>query len=150
MTLYLKTVEEMLKVYANIREAYSNYLSLAFEDGSFSPNEINILIFLYNNPNINTSKELTLTLGVSKGLISRSVESLISKGLLIKEKDVDDRRSELLKLSEKAKPLIVRMEKSKDAFAQSVIKDIDVKDLAVYQKVQQQIDQNLLASIKIK
>lgn len=143
MTLYIKNVEEMLKSYATIREAYSNYLSKIFDDGSFSPNEINILVFLHNNPSINTSKKLTLTLGVSKGLISRSVDALITKGLLIKEKDLKDGRNAHLKLSAKAEPLILKMQESKDRFAERLIENIDPQEFAIYQKVQAQIDQNL-------
>ncbi len=143
MTLYIKNVEEMLKSYATIREAYSNYLSKIFDDGSFSPNEINILVFLHNNPSINTSKKLTLTLCVSKGLISRSVDALITKGLLIKEKDLKDGRNAHLKLSVKAEPLILKMQESKDRFAERLIENIDPQEFAIYQKVQAQIDQNL-------
>ena len=148
MALYIKNVEEMLKSYTMIREAYSNYLSKIIDDGSFSPNEINILVFLYNNPSINTSKKLTVTLGVSKGLISRSVDTLISKGLLIKEKDLEDGRNAHLKLSKKAEPLILQMQASKDRFAKRLIENLDPEEFAIYQKVQNQINENLIEALR--
>mgnify|MGYP000709258464 CR=1 FL=1 len=52
----------------------------SFQEFNFSPNEISILIVLKNNSTITTSTELKVVLGVSKTLISRSVDSLEKKG----------------------------------------------------------------------
>ena len=43
---------------------------------------MNLLIFLSNNPHMDTAKVLTVTLGVSKSLVCRSVDSLMQKGYL--------------------------------------------------------------------
>lgn len=51
----------------------------SFQEFNFSPNEISILIILKNNSTITTSTELKVVLGVSKTLISRSVDSLEKK-----------------------------------------------------------------------
>lgn len=143
MDVFLSTVEQTLKAHAKIREAYSNYLSSVFKKENYSPNEINILIFLHNNPAMNTSKDITLTLGVSKGLISRSVDSLVTKGLLDKKIDKYDRRNYRLFLNSKTKPLIEKMETSKRNFSNILTNSIEAKDLAIYQNVLQQINTNM-------
>lgn len=66
----ISNVEQMLKGYARLREAYSRFCAHSAAGEAFSPNEMNVLIFLSNNPSINTAKELTVTLGVSKGLVA--------------------------------------------------------------------------------
>ena len=71
-----QTVEEMLGYFNQIRRVYANELNLKFTNENFSPNEISILILLSNNPSINTSSQLCTILGVSKGLISRSIDVL--------------------------------------------------------------------------
>lgn len=48
-------VEQMLKGYARLREAYSRYCARSVAGEVFSPNEMNVLIFLFNNPSINTA-----------------------------------------------------------------------------------------------
>lgn len=55
----------------------------SFQEFNFSPNEISILIVLKNNSTITTSTELKVVLGVSKTLISRSVDSLEKRDLFV-------------------------------------------------------------------
>lgn len=83
-----QTVEEMLSYFNQIRRVYANELNLKFSSENFSPNEISILILLSNNPSINTSSQLCMVLGVSKGLISRSLDALIEKKYVTCKKTV--------------------------------------------------------------
>ena len=77
-----KNVESMLGYFSQIRRVYANEINLRFQNENFSPNEISILILLSNNESINTSSQLRLILGVSKGLVSRSIDSLLSRELI--------------------------------------------------------------------
>lgn len=76
------TIEEFLRVSNQMRDYYAKKIKDSFQEFNFSPNEISILIILKNNPSITTSTELKVVLGVSKTLISRSVDSLEKKGLI--------------------------------------------------------------------
>lgn len=78
-----KNVESMLGYFSQIRRVYANEINLRFQNENFSPNEISILILLSNNESINTSSQLRLILGVSKGLVSRSIDSLLSRELIL-------------------------------------------------------------------
>lgn len=105
-----RSVEAMLGYFSQIRKVYANEINKRFKEENLSPNEISILILLSNNASINTSNQLRLVLGVSKGLISRSIDSLEAKGLAMCKKDVADKRILRIQLTEKAKPLILRLE----------------------------------------
>ena len=72
-----KNVESMLGYFSQIRRVYANEINLRFQNENFSPNEISILILLSNNESINTSSQLRLILGVSKGLVSRSIDRCV-------------------------------------------------------------------------
>ena len=87
-----RTVEAMLGYFNQIRQVYANELNRKFEEERFSPNEISILILLSNNRTIDTASQLRVILGVSKGLVSRSLESLAAKGLVECRQDERDRR----------------------------------------------------------
>ena len=50
---------------------------------TYSPNEISILLFLANNPSIDTNSQLCTCLGVSKALVCRSVDALLGKEMII-------------------------------------------------------------------
>jgi len=93
----LPNVETILSYFSQIRRVYAPEIHLRFKDENFSPNEISILILLSNNASINTSSQLTLILGVSKGLVSRSIDSLLSRGLIVCLADAKDKRLQRIK-----------------------------------------------------
>lgn len=124
-----QTVEEMLSYFNQIRRVYANELNLKFSNENFSPNEISILIILSNNPSINTSSQLCTILGVSKGLISRSIDTLIEKKLICCEKDVSDKRIQRIFLTEKSSPVIQRLNREVTNINNEVLKDISKEEL---------------------
>ena len=124
-----QTVEEMLSYFNQIRRVYANELNLKFSNENFSPNEISILIVLSNNPSINTGSQLCTILGVSKGLISRSIDTLIEKKLICCEKDVSDKRIQRIFLTEKSSPVIQRLNREVTNINNEVLKDISKEEL---------------------
>lgn len=119
-----RTVEAMLGYFNQIRQVYANELNKKVVQEKFSPNEMSVLILLSNNKTINTASQLKVILGVSKGLVSRSVESLVEKGLVDCRQDERDRRIQRIYLTERAQPLVVRMkseiEKINEAFLDGI------------------------------
>jgi len=124
-----QTVEEMLSYFNQIRRVYANELNLKFSNENFSPNEISILIVLSNNPSINTSSQLCTILGVSKGLISRSIDTLIEKKLICCKKDVSDKRIQRIFLTEKSSPVIQRLNREVTNINNEVLKNISKEEL---------------------
>ena len=119
-----RTVEAMLGYFNQIRQVYANELNKKVAQEKFSPNEMSVLILLSNNKTINTASQLKVILGVSKGLVSRSVEALAEKGLVDCRQDERDRRIQRIYLTERAQPLVVRMkseiEKINEAFLDGI------------------------------
>ena len=119
-----RTVEAMLGYFNQIRQVYANELNRKFEEERFSPNEISILILLSNNRTIDTASQLRVILGVSKGLVSRSLESLAAKGLVECRQDERDRRIQRIWLTEQAAPLVSRLQgeikKINEAFLEGI------------------------------
>ena len=119
-----RTVEAMLGYFNQIRQVYANELNKKVAQEKFSPDEMSVLILLSNNKTINTASQLKVILGVSKGLVSRSVEALAEKGLVDCRQDERDRRIQRIYLTEKAQPLVVRMkseiEKINEAFLDGI------------------------------
>ncbi|WP_416326660.1 MarR family winged helix-turn-helix transcriptional regulator [[Eubacterium] hominis] len=139
----MMNVEGMLKQYASIRRAYAKYLCHSFKNENFSPSEIDILIFLFNNPSINTSKDLKVCLGVSKSLVCRSVETLLQRGLLHMEEDQKDRRMQRLTITEQAYPIIMEIKQCRDSFTEYVMKDVSDDELELIEKIMKKINLNI-------
>lgn len=131
----IENIETILGCFARIRRAYADNLNLKYKGYHLSPNEISILIILTNNPHIDTASQLSLFSGVSKGLISRSIDSLVSHGLLYCSKDEKDRRISHLYITDEAHPFLEEMEADIQKMNESIFDTIPKDELTQAEKV---------------
>lgn len=125
----INTVENMLHFYAQLRKFYINEFTQRFQEDSFSPNELDLMLFLHNNPSINTASQLCTCLNVSKALVCRSVESLTRRGFLASEPDLCDRRIQHLHLTPDADPVIEKLLSVRETFDREIRRIISPDDL---------------------
>lgn len=82
-----------LDTYQKIDKAHRKYFQAKFAKYGFTPNELLVIMFLYNNaPELDTATDIARLKGVSKGMIARSVESLYENKYLDAVRDPNDRR----------------------------------------------------------
>ena len=120
------TIEEFLRISNQMRDYYAKKIKDCFEKYNFSPNEISILIVLKNNSTITTSTELKVVLGVSKTLISRSVDSLEKKGLIRICIDEKDTRIHHLRLTDACKPILKTIDEEIGKINKTLFYDVSV------------------------
>lgn len=128
--MMITTIEMLISEFSKIRRFYAGELQQILIEENLSPNEISILIFLSNNPSINTSSELVYFLEVSKGLISRSIDSLGKKGLINCVADDHDKRILRIRLSDESKKLVEKLQTETANINQRIFQDISPEDLA--------------------
>lgn len=126
------TIEEFLRAANQMRDYYAKKIKDSFEEYRFSPNEISILIVLKNNKTITTSTELKVVLGVSKALISRSVDSLEKKGLIQVYKDVQDSRVSHLKLTTQSQPVLEKVDEEIGKLNEQLCLDISEEEMRIF------------------
>lgn len=137
----LITLENTISTHNKIRNYFIKQLNKKISFKDFSPNEISLLLALGNNPTINTASELCKVLMVSKGLISRSVDSLIERNLIIPIKNENDKRITYLKLNDESKTIVNSMNEAMIEINQDFIKLFDAEELKVIYKVNDKIKQ---------
>lgn len=125
----MKNVESALNYLSQIRRVYAERLNIKFGGESFSPNEISVLILLSNNKTINTCGKLTTVLGVSKGLVSRSLASLERKRLIEIRLAEDDRRSRYIVLTEASKAVICQLREGIREINDVILEDISEEEI---------------------
>ena len=123
------TIEEFLRISNQMRDYYAKKIKDCFEKYNFSPNEISILIVLKNNSTITTSTELKVVLGVSKTLISRSVDSLEKKGLIRICIDEKDTRIHHLRLTDACKPILKTIDEEIGKINKTLFYDVSVEEM---------------------
>ena len=123
------TIEDFLRISNQMRDYYAKKIKDSFQEFNFSPNEISILIILKNNSTITTSTELKVVLGVSKTLISRSVDSLEKKGLIRICIDEKDTRVHHIKLTQECQPILKIIDEEIGKINKTLFYDVSVEEM---------------------
>lgn len=124
-----KNVENLLSSFAKIRRFYANELQNKLEKENLTPNEISILILLSNNPSVTTSSQLVYFLQVSKGLVSRSIDSLVKKGLIQCVQDDKDRRVQRIVLTPASKTITIKITNEVRKINDRILKGISEEEI---------------------
>ena len=89
---------------------YKKYYAARFEGAAdaFGLNqlEIDILLFLHNNPELCTASDICRYRGLAKSNVSAAVERLRGRGVLTVSPAPDNRRQRLLGFTDAAKPMV--------------------------------------------
>lgn len=122
--------ENILYIYFQILKTYKSYLASKLKGYNMSSVELDILSFLANNMDKEiTASDISSTRGVSKGIVSKGVHSLIEKDLIYLEENKEDRRSAFIFLKNKNNPLLNEVIQVNKTFFEVISKDVSREEL---------------------
>ena len=84
---------------------YAYQFTPLLERTGLTMREVHVLLFLANNPDYDTARDVTLYRGMSKSQVSQAVELLCAEGLLQRTPDGTDRRMVHLSITQEGRPL---------------------------------------------
>ena len=97
--------------------------------------EYDILMFLYNNPEYKTARDIVEIRNIKANLVSVNVEKLVQDGYIERQAVEKDRRKTELICTQKALPIQKRGKELQQEFAERLmmgLSDEDQKKLAIY------------------
>ncbi len=124
-------------------KAYRKMCALAVAEYNFTPNEIVVLMFLSNNPGLDSASDIAHYRNISKGLVAKSVEALCEKGYLETGKDKKDRRLVHLYLTEKSDEVVAKLRRCRSEFIQELYNGVTEADREAMRRVTTILNQNL-------
>ena len=83
---------ELLSVARQIKKLINKKMEPVLADCELKPIEVDILVFLYNHPYVDTSKEIMKIFHLSKAHISHSLDNLRENGYIRLAEDSKDHR----------------------------------------------------------
>ena len=105
--------------------------------------EVAVITFLANNPDKNSVAEIAEERMLSKGNVSRGVDSLCRRGYLERVPDKVDRRWVHLQLLPKADPLIAEVWGAIDSFQTQIFKDFTSEEYEQFRHLREKIAGNI-------
>lgn len=137
------TAIEFMTVGKKLSNAYAGLCAPICRKYGINQTGFDILLFLANNPQYNTARDVCRTRGIKSGIASITVESLINSGFLLREDDPSDRRKHRLVPTEKAKDFISEGQKMQKHFT-CVLKDgITEDELAAFARMTEKVTENI-------
>ena len=102
-----------------------------------------ILLFLANNPQYQTARDIVEIRNIKANLVSINVERLVQEGYLVREKVQGDRRKTKLLCTKKAQFAITQGQKLQKNFANQLFANTGEDEKAVFLHVMKTMDENL-------
>ncbi|MGL4741989.1 MAG: MarR family winged helix-turn-helix transcriptional regulator [Sarcina sp.] len=125
------------------KKLYKSYVEKELKEFRLSQIEIEIIAYLNRYSKNNTAKEIVEYLSLSKGMISRTLDSLIAKEIIELQKDKVDKRVLRLKLTDKSEELVRKLEVSNKKFFEGLISNIGEEKLDIFTEVLEDMIENL-------
>lgn len=138
----MKEKKNLLISLSKLSKMYRAEVKAEMSDSDFSPNEFDLITFLSNNE-MDTSKEIADSLGLSKSLIARSVDSLVAKGYLETKIDEGDRRYIHLVLTDEAEPIADRLRNRRKKFIASMTEGVSQEQFAQFEQTLEKMIANV-------
>ncbi|MBQ3334493.1 MAG: MarR family transcriptional regulator [Eubacteriaceae bacterium] len=121
----MKTIHKILlagRLYHKISEQYCKPIT---KKTGLNLTELRILSLIDDSEGTVNARDISESLGLSKSLVSKSVDHLKSKGYLVLKPDPDDMRRVDLGLSDNAEPILTSFLKIKTKLKHDIADDID-------------------------
>ena len=134
--------------FAKVNKVYRKMCYQAVEEYHFTPNEIEVMMFLSNNPGLDSASDIAFYKNISKGLVAKSVDSLCGKGFLETRKDTKDRRLIHLILTGQSTDIVKRLQKCRKDFISALQTGIPEDDLDAMNRVMSLMSKNLDNMVK--
>lgn len=102
-----------------------------------------ILMFLANNPQYQTARDIVKIRNIKANLVSINVDKLVKEGYLRREAIEGDRRKTKLICTKKAQPVIKKGQKLQQEFVDKLFKNTTKEDKEIFIHVMKTMDKNL-------
>ncbi|MFI3141227.1 MAG: MarR family transcriptional regulator [Clostridia bacterium] len=122
----------VLKYVKYCKTLYTRLIMKASKEYALTQNECDVLLFLHNNPQFNTAKDVVINRLIAKSNVSTSVESLKQKKYLTVKTDEENRRVVRIFLTEKADPVLVKLRKAQDEFEVILKGDMSEEEIELF------------------
>lgn len=135
--------EGILALIADTMDLYGEKCRPICEEFEIPQSALDVLLFLANNPAMQTAKDIVKYRGMKKNLVSVNVERLVKAGYLKRESVVGDRRQKKLVCTELAEPILDAGRKAQEDFKNHLLKGLTEEEIALLKKLRGVIHRNV-------
>lgn len=125
------------------QKAYSRQLEPVCRKWDLTRSEVDVLLFLYNNPEYDRAADIVSRRGMTKSHVSMSVASLADRNLLQRSTAPEDRRTVRLGLTEEGRAVAAEAREAQQYFFDQLYQGISEKELEIWEKITETVFENI-------
>ncbi len=123
---------EMLSFGRKVSRVYGAMCAPLLRKFDLNQTEFDLLMFLANNPDMNTARDACRIRGIKKGLVSITADSLLRRGLITRAADAGDRRIARLSCTPDADPIVQAGRAAQAEFFRAMTSCLTKEELETY------------------
>lgn len=131
-----------------LKKVYEKMFYQLTEELQLTQNEIDVLLFLYNNSPLDTARDIARYRAMSKSMISKSVDSLYKRGYLSYDIDELDKRCIHLKIEPVAMPIVKKLHEVQKQFFDILTSNISEEEYKVMETVLNKMYENIIDELE--
>ena len=135
---------DFISISTKAMKAYETFCQPVCKKYQLSQTSFDVLMFLANNPEYNTARDICEIRGIRTGIASVAVDLLVKSGYIQRQPDASDRRITRLILTEKSEEIVQSGRLSQREFGMQMTAGISEKEMDAYMKTAQKFRANIL------
>ena len=126
-----------------VKKKYALAVEPVCRKWNLTKNELDVLLFLYNNPEFDRAADIVAHRGLTKSHVSLSVSNLEGRGLLTRREDPEDRRAVHLILSGEGRTIAEAGREYQVSFFDAMFEGLSREELLQLQDLMDRIRENI-------
>lgn len=125
------------------KKGYSRILDPICKQWNITRNELDVMLFLANNPGFDRAADIVSRRGLAKSHVSLSVSNLEARGLLTRHCDPGDRRTVHLKLTEQAVAIAKEGREAQVSYFSRIYAGLSAEEVEIWQNIMLKLVKNI-------
>lgn len=136
-------------IYANnFQKFYKQMFQPLAAEFNFTQIEIDVLLFLQNNPAYNTARDICQIRGLAKSNVSNAIDSLRKRGYLTTSPDSLSRKVHRLALTPDSVPVLKKLSKRQNYCFSKIMDGFSEEEFKAFRNFMKRMDENVVNTLK--
>lgn len=125
------------------KKAYARILEPVCAQWNITRNEMDVLLFLFNNPELDRAADIVKHRGMAKSHVSLSVNTLEARGLLKRRMDPVDKRTIHLELTDEARQIARAGQTAQKQFFDRIFSGLTPEEFFQWRAITKKVIKNI-------
>ena len=141
--MYHVQISTFFDILSQSQKAYSRQLEPVCKKWNVSRSEMDVLLFLYNNPGYDRAADIVTHRGMTKSHVSMSVANLCDLELLVRNFSEVDRRTAHLELTDRGREIAAEGKQAQQEFFARLYQGVPEEELELMKNVTRKVCENI-------